>query len=395
MDRLVYAHQSGPSTLEIQGLAPAQVWVTGISDVGVAGTIRNTGSAPVPAGAAAVRFFALSGLDYVSGDTSPKLPALAPGQSVTFLWYVRPTSPDARLSVALSVQEPGRPPKVRVIAIPHLPDLPPLDTAAPAKICRARVNGRDAVLENDRVQLRIVGGNIAVLSCYTRGVWRQIAAVYPLLECVSAETGEAPWCETFQPDIAEAVSGKDAASILLRGSIGTKWRASLQISVRTGSAAIDEHAWLTARKTAQMWSLRFSPIRAGAGSFGMAASEALPCSVSGPNLVSACRWGEITCGIVTQGSAPFPGWRNNALDPIPGVDYRTMGVEWVASGQPATVSRGGSVELRSRLFALQPSFSVQDAMRISLPAVAFVSTNLRRTQARSGAAAGARMVHRE
>ncbi|MGC8669241.1 MAG: hypothetical protein ACP5VE_14110 [Chthonomonadales bacterium] len=379
-------------TLIIQNLVPTQVWATGTSDLLIAGTLRNAGSKPLPAGAAVVRFFTLSGLDYVSGDTSPRLPALAPGQSVTYTWRVRPTAPDARLSVALSLEEPNTPPQVRMIAIPHLLASPPEDTAPAGNAGNVRVAGLDALLQNDRMRLRLVGGNLAMLSCRTPGGWRTVGAIYPLVQCVSAEAGELPWCEGFQPSSVEAITEKDLVGVLIRGSIGTKWRASLKLVARNGSAGIEEYLWLTAQKSLQLWRVRFSPLHVGAGSFGSAASEALPCSVSGPNFVSACRWGEITCGIVTQGLPPIRGWQSITLDPAPGADYRTMGNEWSAPGEPAMIPRGGVIEMRAKLFALHPSLSVQDAMKVSLPAAALTAQHHQPAPAQTAAGA---IRHRE
>jgi len=363
------ANAGGPN-LEIESLVPTQVWATSTADLVIAGTLRNRGSEVLPPGAGRIRFFALSGLDYVSGDTSPKLPALSPGQSVTFVWRVRPVSSDARLAVALSLEQPNAPPTIRMIAIPHLQNPVTEDPVLVANACRARVNGLDATVENDRVRLRLLGGSLAVVSCRSGGGWRLVGAVFPLIRCVSAERGEVPWCETFQPETASTFTTKDTAGLLLRGSIGTKWRATLRFAVRKGSSAIDEHLWLAAQKTLEVQSICFSPFHAGAGSFGMAASEAIPCSASGSNMVAACRWGEITCGIVIQGNPPIQGWQSKPLDPVPGAEYRTMGNRWDAVNAPTMVPRAGLVEISARLFALQPSTTVQDAMKVSLPRLA-------------------------
>src|SRR5437868_1085267 len=76
----------------IEALAPAQGFAVGTDSITVIGVVKNSGTVPVPPDMFRGRFFALSGLDYVSGDTAPLIPALAPGGSVVYKWRLRPLS---------------------------------------------------------------------------------------------------------------------------------------------------------------------------------------------------------------------------------------------------------------------------------------------------------------
>lgn len=361
--------QTAAPDLRIETFAAARAYCVGTEPVTVVGTVRNAGMSALAAGTATARIYALAGLDYTEGDTAPKLPAIGPGASTTLKWKLQPTGADSPLIASLAVIVPGGPPLARVIAIPRLAEAPPPESAAVLKEATARIGRGAAALENSKVRVRVVGTEadvpVILLSAHTPGGWRQVGVSSPPAEVESGEGGQRPWWEAFKVSESQAVNAKGEASLVLSGAIGFRWRATLRLTLRTGSAVVDAVLLLAPSRQVHLSGIRFCPFLAGEGSFSSAASETMDVRPSGPNTVAAVRWGDITCGVLCSGEAPAREWEAVAMPNVEGADYRLLAQEW--RGPPVDAAPGALIALKARLFALTPSPTVQDAMRISLP----------------------------
>ena len=359
--------------LRIESLTSAQGFAVGTDAITVVGTVRNSGSQPVAADTCRGRLFALSGFDYVSGDTGPSIPALAPGGSISFQWRLRPLSEDSPLVVSFAVDSPGSNPNLRVTAVPHLSAAPPPESMTVAKEPSARLGKNEALIENNKVRARIwiaeSGAPIVLLSVKTKGGWRRVGTCVSLADIMSAEGGQLPWWEVFKADDTLTVNGKGEASLILSGSVGVRWRGTVTLKLNADSGVIDVDLQLSPTRPIKLFGLRLAPFLAGDGSFGTAAGAILPPTQSGPNLVSAVRWGELTVGALHPSAPPFS---NMSTDPIPAieyVEYRVMGTESAAPGVPAFIESGALINVRARIFALSPSATVKDALKVALPGV--------------------------
>jgi hypothetical protein len=314
---------------------------------------------------------ALAGLDYLSGDTSPWAPALDPGGIATFKWQVQPTAEKGPLIASLSLESPGTIPMVRVLAIPRLPAQPRPESAMVSNIPTARTGEMELVLENSKIRARVVSteSNIPVLlfSIHTVGGWRQIGVSVPLAEVLSGEGGQRPWWEVFKSEGCRASQGKDEASLSLAGGFGVRWRATVTLRLRANSTVIDYGIQIAPTRQMKLSGVRFCTFLAGEGSFGAISTEALIARPSGPNTVSAVRWGEITVGRLEQTALQWQNWESAPASEIDGADYRLLGTEAYTTNNPAVYEAGAVVKLRARLFALTPSVTVYDALNIALP----------------------------
>jgi len=358
--------------LLIESFGPARAYAVGTDSLFLVGTVRNVGKTPLPANTVTARLYNLAGLEYTVGDTAPKLPALEPNASVTYRWKVQPTGPEAALVASLALEGPGLPPTARVVAIPHFADPPSGDNAIVVKQPTARTGRAETALENTKIRARFALTNantpVLFLSARTAGGWRQAGVVLPLAEVLSGEGGQRPWWEVFKADEFQPANRKEEAALTIIGRIGLRWRATFDFTLRANSSALDVRLRLSPLRPIKLSGLRLGPFLAGEGSFGAAVSETLPPEPSGPNVVTAVRWGEVTTGMLWPGAPPLPGWQSAPLPNVEGADYRVMGVEMLSSGPPTPLDPGALVEARARLFALTPSAAAADARRITLPA---------------------------
>lgn len=360
-----------PSPIQIEGFGPASPYAVGQQSITLVGTVKNAGAAAIPEGAVSLRLYALAGLDYTAGDTVPKLPEMTPGGVTTFRWKLTPIRDSGPLVAALAVDVSGQPPVVRVISVPRLVSDPSSDAPTISKTATARIGRNGSVLENSKVRLRVVQTEarapLVLFSTRTAGGWRQVGVCAPLAEARAGEGGQRHWWEVFKVEEEKATVAKDLATLSLSGVIGLRWRATVDFTARLDSAVVDVRLRLSPNRPVRLSGLRLCPLLAGAGSFGASCSEQLDPVSSGPNVVSAVRWGEITIGVLREGSPPFPDWVTSNAPPLRGADYLVLGAESVARDNPVLLQSGALVEMRARLFALAPSASVQDAMRITFP----------------------------
>ena len=363
------APQQAP--LEIVSFACARAYVAGTGQITLVSTVKNRTSASLAANAIRLRMHVLAGLDYVSGDTSPWAPGLEPGADATFKWQVQPSSQSGPLVASLSIESAGQAPTVKLIAIPRLAEQPAGETLTVSAIPTARARDSGGILENNKVRARIFvsESNIAllVLSVHTSGGWRQVAVSLPLADVYSGEGGQHPWWEVFKVDEIKASQSKDEAALALGGMFGVRWRATISLKLRANSSVIDYELQCAPTRQMKLSGVRICPLLAGDGSFGPAAAETLIGKSSGPNALSAIRWGEITFGRLERTELPWKEWEAKPMEAIEGAEYRPLGSEWRTTELPATYNAGAIIKLRARLFALTPSPTINDAFKIALP----------------------------
>ncbi|HXG24612.1 MAG TPA: hypothetical protein VNJ09_08675, partial [Chthonomonadales bacterium] len=263
--------------LHIESFAPARAYAVGTESVTMVAVIRNVGSTALPADTVTASIFCLSGLEYLEGIVSPKLPALEPGATATFKWRLKPISEEAPLVTALTLQVPEQLPVVRIVPIQHFATPPRGDSATVSKRPMAYAGRGEGVIENDRVRARIVitGSNVLALflSARTSGGWRQVGVSLPLAEILSAEGGQRPWWEVLRYNSIRTLNGEGIAVLSIRGGFGLRWRATLEVALRADTASLDLRLRLSPLRPLNLAGIRFLPLLAGEGSFGNAASE--------------------------------------------------------------------------------------------------------------------------
>jgi len=188
-----------------------------------------------------------------------------------------------------------------------------------------------------------------------------------LVELLSGEEAQEPWWEALKVKQCTATVDRNQAVLTVSGQIGVRWRSSLSFTVRKGSSVVDTVFQAAPRRDMLLHGIRPSTFLAGEGSFGAAASEVLdPVSVGG-GVSSAVRWGNLTTGMIWPAEAPFAAWPQRTLSTPDGVEYRLIGAEFRTGKSPHPVPKGSAVRMRWRLYALSPSTTVRDALKVTLP----------------------------
>src|SRR5207248_9879672 len=137
---------------------------------------------------------------------------------------------------------------------------------------------------------------IVLLSARTPGGWRRVGTVVTLADVMSAEGGQEPWWEVFKWEEARADNFKGKSSLELSGSVGVRWRATAVLTMFADSSVVEVELQLSSPRSMKLYGLRLSPLLAGEGSFGAAASETLSPRPVWSASVSAVRWCEVTVG---------------------------------------------------------------------------------------------------
>jgi len=273
-------------------------------------------------------------------------------------------------SVGLDV--PDQPQLVRVVPIQQFDRPPPADSPGFSPKATARARGVSGVLENERLRARIATTNANVpalfLSARSDAGWQRIGVMLPLAELMSAEGGQQPWWEVFRADRIQADNRDAEASLILNGGVGLRWRATVQLTLRTGSSVLEISLRCVPLRPARLSGVRFMPFYAGERSFGAEISEQMPAESVGQHTLTAMRWNRITFGTLLPNTPLFPDWETVGLPDVIGASYRVLGTEMRALNAPASVTPASLVEVRGRIFALTPSDSAQDARRIVQPA---------------------------
>lgn len=348
---LLFLHQTDTKTarVEIETFAPSRAYAVGTDAVTLTATVRNNGTAD--AEPMQLELHALTGLEYLSGDTRPKSPALKPGERCTFSWRLKPSETTGPLVAALAVQNNFiSPASLRVLAIQHLERPPSEPGAGSSPLPSARRIGSGAVLENDRVRVRVFDTSsevvMATLSVRTAAGWKRMGTSGTLLDLLTSEPGQIGWWESMKVESIRANEFLDSAVLTVSGSVGVRWRATAELLVRKDSGAVDMRFQLSPRRPVRLEGVRCSVMLAGDGSFGAASSEILPPTLDAQVVRAGLRFGSVAVGAAWR--PPNRGsWRAEAVPNPIGAEYTTLGSE-LAALQPLEFSAGGTLEMRTR-----------------------------------------------
>ncbi len=382
------------------------------------GIVRNEGNGPLPENALRLRLFPAAGLDYTSGDTLPRLPALAPGQAIAFRWRLAlsadrgplvagillenapqttgapspvptaqaaangggsvpisptvrpaqtPPAPLAAPSVALTVVP-------RLSAPPSLGSLPVKPDAAPA----AEADAGQAWVGNERMGARLVKAEmrlpVLLLAGREGANWRAVATGTPLARARSGEEGQNPWWETFRWRDTRLDRDQNTATLTLQGTIGARWRSELILTAQRNSSALNGRLRLTALRPVRLYSVEL-PLLLVQGESADAVhadGSAQAVAVEAPLLpdnarVAADRRFGMTFGLAWPSALPLPGWHAAALPAGDGDRLHVLGAQFTADERGDLIPKGATVEFPFRLFVLSPSDTVRDALRFALP----------------------------
>ena len=345
--------------------------------------IKNMGEIPLSEKTLRVRCFALSGLDYTSGDTRPMVPLLAPKQSVAFRWRLGVREAKGAVVAGALLEATGTlPPNAPlpgnrsvVATIPRYAKLPAGSLYAPEPTDPPKADA-DGFLGNDRICLWFANSDrqqpLLILKAREDKVWRTLGTALPLVEVQSGEEGQQPWWEGFRWR-SNAVSGgdKDTAALTLTGTLGTRWKASLTFEAKRDTAAIEATLRLIPIRQVRLYGVRLPTLLSdSAKPDAQSKADGSPISIifNEPVLpekspVVANRTEGITYGMSWTESAPFP---NGSWEPSPLANatlFPLLGAQWTAPTGGLVIQPGATVEIPFRIFALSASESVKDALR--------------------------------
>jgi hypothetical protein len=362
------APADGPK-LVIESFAPTRGIAVGTEAVELVATVRNAGSSPSVGGVAFGRLYCLAGLDYLAGDTIPIIPVLAPGASATYRWTVRPTGPDNALVVSFSLLVPGNPPITRAITVPHLGTAVSTDASPPPPVPSARAGRSWGSLENTRVRLRILVGStrvpIGFLWVRSGAGWRRCGTISPLAEVLSGEGTQHPWWEFVRVEQIRVSNRQGSAALALSGWFGLRWRGTVLLSLNAGSGAVQAGLSLSPARPMRLAGIRLCRLLAGDGGLGAAASDAVTEAETGPNTVTAMRWGPVTVGALRPTQPEIVGLQTLPLPDVAGAGYHVVGWELRTQERPLNAEPEMRYAARLRLLALAPTASASDGRRIS------------------------------
>ncbi len=358
--------------LELTSFGATRAYAVGVQTITLVGTVRNEGTAALPAETVTLRMYAIAGLDYLEGATIVRLPTLEPDATATYRWKVQPTSPDAPLVAALVLERQDCMPQIRLLAIQHFADSPgAFGSPGPAKpLPAARATTDTGWIENGFVRLKVVPTLSEMAAAFvwrkTPGGWRQVGVALPMIEVLSGEPYQEPWWEALKVKRCSARADSKEASLQIAGQIGVRWRATADCTIHAGSSVMDIRVTLAPRRRMLLHGLRTTRFLIGEGSFGAAASEVLEPSAMGLGIHQAVRWGDITTGVIWPARPPFGDWLQTQQPTPDGADYRVAGAEYRPGAKPLEMSVGSSITIRWRVYALSPSKSVKDCFKIRL-----------------------------
>jgi hypothetical protein len=396
-------------------------YTVGQANVTLLCVVRNVGTAPLPENALRLRLFPVAGLDYTSGETVPRLPALEVNQAVAVRWRLAPlaekgplvaglllekapppaaqsgasraVSQEPRGAVSLAGQPSAPPivsanslleiaPRTYLAVVPRFATAPSAGSlsAKPGSPPTAEADASQAWVGNDRVGVRVIAAERRLPALLLLGkegtAWRVVATGTPLAQARSGEEGQLPWWQTFRWRSARTTHDKDSATLTLIGTCGIGWRAELSLTAQRDSSALNGVLRLTAllpqRLSGVQWPLLLTgseepnaaPPRADGTPLPVAAEPAL--LPEHARVVTARQHG-ITFGLSWPSALPLPGWQSAPLPAGDGDRARILGALCEAEERGALISRGATVEFPFRLFAFAPSDTVRDALRFALP----------------------------
>ncbi|MCS6777224.1 MAG: hypothetical protein NZ557_11850, partial [Chthonomonadaceae bacterium] len=358
--------------------------------------VRNIGQASLPANHLRLRCFAMSGLEYTAGDTQPVLPGLEPQQAVAYRWRLLPSDMQGIMAAAVLLERTD--PHVRrpagdasamrvltgqaaITVIPRLTTVPGSRSVsvAPDGEPRAIGRGRDACIYNDRIQLRFLAGDsmqtpLLLLALRERAGWRTVAHALPLLEVLSGEEGQIPWWEAFRWRDALTTREKAVSRLLLKGTMGSRWRVEIHLELRAGTSAIDGHVHLMAARPVRLHCVRLPRLFRATEISGIKADGSAtpvplkPATVSAEVRASTVELPDLSYGLTWAATPPLPEWSWRAS---PLGDFVPCPVLWgECYGPPAgtALAPAQSIRIPFRLFvARSVAGKAPDITRFLIP----------------------------
>ncbi len=361
--------------------------------------VRNTGAVALPEKTLRLRCYTLSGLDYTTGETWPALPAIGAGQALAYRWVLAPSARTGTLIAAALLTEnrptesrTGSPPpnvkqaletfanfapQVAIRVIPRRETALELDPPnATANVAPQSVAGTDSAwLGNERVGLRVVAGQrnrepILLLGGRNGGDWKPLAVSAALFSALSGEPGQTPWRQTFHWMDALASSTRSAATLTLRGALGTQWRGEVIFKTESGTAAIAGTLRLTARRRMRLYDLQTPQLLDcdAAKSFPGAANGTpvflpdAPAVLPEAAQVEAVHSGAFTFGIAQAKTFSYANWTAEKFPAQTLTDFPILGAAW-RNPRGTLLLPGETLEVPFRLFAFAPSETLRDALR--------------------------------
>ncbi len=375
--------QSDPAPdIRIISFSAERGYIVGASPVILLCVIKNMGVAPLPEKTLRVRCFALSGLDYTSGETRPVLPALAPKQTIAFRWQLGVRETKGALVAGALIEAVGAlPPNLIlpgnrsvVTTIPRLSRLPAVGTYNPKPLDPPKAS-EEGFIGNERVALWVFQGErqqpALLLAVREEASWRAVTLAVPLLAIQSGEEGQQPWWETFRWRNSTVKNETDSATLTLNGTFGTRWKANLTFEAKRDTSAIDVTLRLIPIRPVRLYGVRLpnmideftkpeTTTKADGSEIGVTYSEPV---LPENSPVVANRTNGITYGMTWTENSPFP---NGTWEPSPlanSILYPVLGAQWTAPASGLLILPGATVEISFRVFALSASETVKDALR--------------------------------
>lgn len=352
--------------------------------------VRNVGPVSLPPATLQLHCVPLSGLDYTSGDTLPEVPALRPDESAAVRWRLMPTGGSAPL-IAAALMEPLRPSLttpsaslLRQVAVANIPerDHRPEFGAPIAGVDagpRAGSAGKQWWIASNRIALRMLpaadGGPILVVAARSGTSWQACAVGAPLCRIQAAALGQTPWWRHIIWISAQASSDAEAATLTVLGHVGKLWSATMRLTARQDSGALDAVISLTPKAAVMCQAVQLPVLHAPEELTLNTRADGKPILLSDPaplypdsERVSADRSaGGTTYGVSWADAGPLPDWTWKRLPRIDSAAPLRLGAAWIAPGTGSVIAPGSSMMLRFRIFAFSPSDTVKDALRFVLP----------------------------
>ena len=375
--------KSNPApNIRIISFSAERGFVVGSSPVTLLCVIKNVVDAPLPEKTLRVRCFALSGLEYTSGETRPILPALAPKQTVAFRWQLGVREAKGAMVAGALIEAVGAlPPSLTlpgnrsvVTTILRLPRLPSVGTYNPKPTDPPKADD-EGFIGNERVALWVFQGErqqpALLMAVREEASWRTVTLAVPLLEIQCGEEGQQPWWETFRWRNSAVKNEIDSATLTLNGTFGTRWKANLTFEAKRDTSAIEVTLRLIPIRAVRLYGVRLpnmideftkpdTTTKADGSEIGITYAEPI---LPENSPVVANRNNGITYGMAWTENSPFP---NGNWQPSPLTNstlYPLLSAQWTAPASGLLILPGATVEIRFRVFALSPSETVKDALR--------------------------------
>jgi hypothetical protein len=361
---LAASARDGQPKIVIESFVPAKPFTTNGQPVTFVGTVTNQGTGTLAAGTASARFIPVSGLEYLPGETTPKLPEMAPGARASFTFRAAATDSISQIVASLSLDQPNEATSIRIAPLPRLSRVP-APGGEPLARPWAEADEDRAVIDNQKIRARLTTTTSGVpalfLWTFLQGKWAPAGMVCPLAEVSSGEPGQNAWWEVFRAEDMVAVNGAAASSLTITGSFGLRWRATIDIVLGSGSSSLDVRLRLAGNRRMLVNGVRLAPLTIQGG------GDLLTESTVGGKQERRAIWASgVTSGGVWSSELGGSAMRFGDGESITGVEHRVIGGQWISETPNIEMMRGTRMEAACRIFAFSPSATVRDSHKFFL-----------------------------